>query len=179
LPPREKGEYLSDRLADEAILFLRREKDKPLFVCLSTYNPNYPFEAPSELVTHYQGKEGPGLKNPVYGGQIEAADRTAGRVLDELDREQTDISDIIQQLHQVVDETIETKSDRIGEASEPYDICKIDFARLKQEFERSPAKRVGSTDRNATHGCRPCCVCRHHHANVPTAARACQRTSGL
>ena len=86
LPPREKGEYLTDRLADEAIGFLRREKDKPLFVCLWTYNPHYPFEAPGELVAHYQGKEGPGLKNPVYGGQIEATDRAVGRVLDELDR---------------------------------------------------------------------------------------------
>ena len=67
LPPRKKGEYLTDRLADEAIVFLRREKDKPLFVCLWTYNPHYPFEAPGELVARYQGKEGPGLKNPVYG----------------------------------------------------------------------------------------------------------------
>jgi len=86
LPPRKTGEYLTDRLADEAIAFLRRENDKPRFVCLWTYNPHYPFEAPSELIAHYQGKEGPGLKNPVYGGQIEATDRAIGRVLDELDR---------------------------------------------------------------------------------------------
>ena len=86
LPPRKTGEYLTDRLADEAISFLQREKDGPLFVCLWTYNPHYPFEAPAELIAHYQGKEGPGLKNPVYGGQIEATDRAIGRVLDELDR---------------------------------------------------------------------------------------------
>ncbi len=58
------------------------------------------------------------------------------------DREQADISDIIQQLHQVVDAAIETMSDRAGEPSQPYDISKIDFTRLKQEFERSPAKRT-------------------------------------
>ena len=42
----------------------RRSGSKLLFVCLWTYNPHYPFEAPDELVAHYQGKEGPGLKNP-------------------------------------------------------------------------------------------------------------------
>ena len=58
------------------------------------------------------------------------------------DREQADISDIIRQLHEVVDEAIETQADRVGEESEPYDISKIDFERLKQEFERRPAKRT-------------------------------------
>lgn len=85
LQPRQKGEYLEDRLADEAIAFLQREKGKPMFVCLWTYNPHYPFEAPTELVEPYKGQEGPGLKNPIYGGQITALDRSIGRVLDELD----------------------------------------------------------------------------------------------
>jgi arylsulfatase A len=86
LPPRKTGEYLTDRLADEVIAFLRREKDRPMFVCLWTYNPHYPFEAPDELSAHYRGREGPGLKNPIYGGQIAALDRGVGRVLDELNR---------------------------------------------------------------------------------------------
>ncbi|WDQ19572.1 sulfatase [Rhodopirellula sp. P2] len=85
LPPRKEGEYLTDRLADETIAFMRREKDQPMFVCLWTYNPHYPFEAPEDLIEHYKGKEGPGLKNPIYGGQIEATDRGVGRVLRELD----------------------------------------------------------------------------------------------
>lgn len=58
------------------------------------------------------------------------------------DREQADITDIIRQLHQVVDEAIETHPDRVGEKSEAYDISKIDFDRLRREFERSPAKRT-------------------------------------
>lgn len=86
LPPRKKGEYLTERLADETIEFMRRQKDKPMFVCLWTYNPHYPFEAPEELTAHFEGKEGPGLKNATYGGQLEATDRGVGRVLDEIDR---------------------------------------------------------------------------------------------
>ena len=58
------------------------------------------------------------------------------------DREQADISDIIRRLHQVVDKAIETTPDRIGEGQKPYDISRIDFERLRKEFERSPAKRT-------------------------------------
>jgi len=86
IEPRKTGEYLTDRLADETIAFMRDHKTKPMFLCLWTYNPHYPFEAPADLTKHYTGKEGPGLKNPIYGAQIEATDRAVGRVIDELDR---------------------------------------------------------------------------------------------
>ena len=86
IKPRKKGEYLTDRLADEAVAFLKDNRAKPMFVCLWTYNPHYPFEAPKELIAKYKGKKGPGLKNPVYGAQIEATDRAIGKVLDEIDR---------------------------------------------------------------------------------------------
>jgi arylsulfatase A len=86
IKPRKKGEYLTDRLADEAIAFMREHHDQPTFVCLWTYNVHFPFEAPEDLIAKYKGREGPGLKNPVYAAQIEATDRAIGRVLDELER---------------------------------------------------------------------------------------------
>ena len=58
------------------------------------------------------------------------------------DRDQADISEIIRQLHQVVDEAIDTQPDHVGEESEAYDISKIDFDRLRQEFEKSTAKKT-------------------------------------
>ena len=59
------------------------------------------------------------------------------------DREKADISDIIRQLHQVVDEAIETKGYVVSaEERAPYDISKIDFDKLRREFERSQAKRT-------------------------------------
>jgi type I restriction enzyme R subunit len=58
------------------------------------------------------------------------------------DREKADITDIIRQLHQVVDEAIDTQPGQVGEYSEAYDISKIDFDKLRQEFERTPAKRT-------------------------------------
>lgn len=86
LRPRKKGEYLSDRLADETIGFMRGNHTKPMLICLWMYNVHYPFEAPAELIAKYKGKEGPGLKNATYAAQIEATDRAIGKVLDELDR---------------------------------------------------------------------------------------------
>ena len=86
LKPRKTGEYLSDRLADETVTWMRVNQEKPMFVCLWTYNPHYPFEAPAHLIPAYKGKEGLGLVHPIYGAQIEATDIAVGRVLDEIDR---------------------------------------------------------------------------------------------
>ena len=57
------------------------------------------------------------------------------------DREKADITDIIRQLHQVVDTAIEVRPDTVTD-EDTYDISKIDFDRLSKEFERSPAKRT-------------------------------------
>jgi type I restriction enzyme R subunit len=59
------------------------------------------------------------------------------------DREKADITDILRALHEVVDEAIETRpDDQVREPSEPYDISRIDFDRLRAEFERSPAQNT-------------------------------------
>ncbi|QPB72259.1 type I restriction endonuclease subunit R [Magnetovirga frankeli] len=58
------------------------------------------------------------------------------------DREQADITDIIRQLHRVVDEAIEVRDEPAERSDGIYDISKIDFDRLRREFERSPAKRT-------------------------------------
>jgi len=81
----------------------------------------------------------------VKGVNAHRADRDAINIVYkslQQDREQADITDIIQQLHQVVDDAIETTADRLDEDHKPYDISKIDFDRLKQEFERSPGKNT-------------------------------------
>ena len=61
------------------------------------------------------------------------------------DREQADISEIMRELHKIVDEVIETQGGLT--TAEPaggppcIDISRIDFERLRREFERIPAKR--------------------------------------
>ena len=83
----------------------------------------------------------------VQGVNAHRADRDAINIVYkslQQDREQADIRDIIRKLHEVVDEAIEIRAERSGEApvSLPYDISRIDFDRLKREFERSPAKHT-------------------------------------
>lgn len=58
------------------------------------------------------------------------------------DRERADISDIMQSLHAVVEVVIETRPGAPGEESRKYDISKINFDRLRQEFERSSQRRT-------------------------------------
>jgi type I restriction enzyme R subunit len=63
------------------------------------------------------------------------------------DREQADITEIIRQLHAVVDRAISVQPATQGvNAPPPYDISKIDFDRLRREFERSPTKNTTVQD---------------------------------
>lgn len=58
------------------------------------------------------------------------------------DRDQADISDIIRQLHEVVDEAIAVTPGKTKEPDKPYDISKIDFNRLRAEFEHAKTKHT-------------------------------------
>ena len=62
------------------------------------------------------------------------------------DRDRADIAGIMRRLHEVVNGAIETWSDSVTEETEPYDISRIDFDRLRQEFEQSPVKRTTVQD---------------------------------
>jgi len=50
------------------------------------------------------------------------------------DRDEADITEIIRDLHAIVDEAIDIQPED-GEERQPYDISKIDFDRLRSEFE--------------------------------------------
>jgi type I restriction enzyme R subunit len=57
------------------------------------------------------------------------------------DREKADISDIIRRLHGVVNDAIDTRGLGTAETG-PYDISRINFDRLRKEFERNDAQRT-------------------------------------
>jgi type I restriction enzyme R subunit len=58
------------------------------------------------------------------------------------DREQADITDIIRQLHNVVDEAVGVMEGVPEKPAVIYDISKIDFDRLRREFERSTVRHT-------------------------------------
>ena len=58
------------------------------------------------------------------------------------DRDQADISQIIKELHEIVGDSINLAPTGNDEDGRLYDISAIDFARLRQEFAKSPKKNT-------------------------------------
>lgn len=83
---RRPGEYLPDRLADEAIDFMSQECAQPFMLFLWNYTVHWPMEAPSDLLKKYESRKGPGLNDTRYGAMIEAMDQSMGRIFAALDR---------------------------------------------------------------------------------------------
>jgi arylsulfatase A-like enzyme len=83
----KKGEYLTDRLTDEAIEALREAGDRPWFLHMSFYTVHTPVEAKSADVEYFRGKLRPGLKqkNPVYAARVKSIDDNVGRLLHTLE----------------------------------------------------------------------------------------------
>lgn len=82
------GEHIGDRLATEAIDFIKANKTKPFFLCTWFYDVHTPIEAKKELVEYYAKKLGddPTL-HPVYAAMVHTLDENVGRILKALDDE--------------------------------------------------------------------------------------------
>jgi arylsulfatase A-like enzyme len=82
----EDGQYLTDRLTDEAVKFIRANRDKPFFLYLSHHAVHTPIQAKPEMVEKYRNKKpAGGHNNPAYAAMIESVDQSVGRALDTLD----------------------------------------------------------------------------------------------
>jgi arylsulfatase A-like enzyme len=80
------GEYLTDRLTEEAIRVVDRAGDQPFFLYLAHYAPHTPMEAKADDVRHFKAKLRPGQhhQNAVYAAMVKSLDDSVGRVLDDL-----------------------------------------------------------------------------------------------
>jgi len=85
LPDGHDGEYLTDRLTDEAIELIQKYKDRPFFLYVPHYAVHTPLQAKKKLVEKYeqvpkeqrQGK-------PAYAAMVESVDESVGRVMKSL-----------------------------------------------------------------------------------------------
>ena len=75
-----KGEYLPDRLTDETIRFIQKNRGKPWMAHLWYYTVHWPMQAPEALLKKYADRKGPGLNDTRYGAMIEAMDLAIGRL---------------------------------------------------------------------------------------------------
>lgn len=86
LPNGPEGEYLTDRLAEEAVAFIHQNAQQPFLLYLPFYAVHTPIQAKGDLISKYEAKSGEaGHGNPAYAAMIDSLDQGVGRVLDALD----------------------------------------------------------------------------------------------
>ncbi|HEY0548943.1 MAG TPA: sulfatase [Verrucomicrobiae bacterium] len=87
LPEGSDGEYLTDRMADEAGRFIEQQKDKPFFLYMPLFAVHTPVQGKAALIQKYRAKRRPGQKqtNAVYAAMIESMDDAVGQIRRKLD----------------------------------------------------------------------------------------------
>lgn len=82
------GEYLTDRLTDEALKLIDGAGERPFFLNLWFHAPHTPIEGKSNLVQKYAARIRPGMhhQNPAYAAMVQTLDDNVGRVLKRLNQ---------------------------------------------------------------------------------------------
>jgi arylsulfatase A-like enzyme len=82
------GEYITDRLTDEAITFLEGNGDKPFYLQLWHHGVHGPWGHKVEYTKQFAAKKDPTGKqaNPIMASMLKSIDESFGRVLQALDR---------------------------------------------------------------------------------------------
>lgn len=91
------GEYLTDRLTDEALRVIDRAGRQPFFLYLAHYAPHTPIEAKPEDVKYFQAKLRKEFhhQHPAYAAMVKSLDENVGRVLAHLKRRGLDKNTIV------------------------------------------------------------------------------------
>jgi arylsulfatase A-like enzyme len=76
-----EGEYLADRLTDEALGFMKANRDRSFFLYLSHYSVHTPIQAKAELKRKYKDKPATDAHgHAAYAAMIESVDQSVGRI---------------------------------------------------------------------------------------------------
>lgn len=86
IPDGEAGEYLTDRVTDEALRYMKQtQAEKPYFMYLSYFAVHTPIQAPDSLVQQYAGKKGTGTEDyPTYAAMVHSLDQNIGRIVQQI-----------------------------------------------------------------------------------------------
>ncbi|MFC2124427.1 sulfatase [Bacteroidota bacterium] len=86
LPDGPEGEYLTDRLTEEAMQFIETNKENRFFLFMSYHAVHTPLQCKEEIIEKYRNKPGSnGQNHAVYAAMIEVLDSNVGRLLHKLD----------------------------------------------------------------------------------------------
>lgn len=96
LPDGKPGEYLTDRLTDEAVKFIRESREKPFFLYFPHYGVHTPIQAKPEVTAKYERvPEAQRQGKPEYAAMVESIDDSVGRVMAVLKELQLDGNTVI------------------------------------------------------------------------------------
>ncbi len=81
------GEYITDRLTDEALAFIEAHKEEAFFLNLWQYGVHGPWGHKEEYTREFAKKDDPRgfQKNPIMASMLKSVDESLGRVMDKLD----------------------------------------------------------------------------------------------
>lgn len=81
-----EGEYLTDRLTNEAVAFVKENTENPFFLYLPFYSVHTPIMGKKELIEKFEKKSGSdGQDRADYAAMVASVDENVGRLLDVLD----------------------------------------------------------------------------------------------
>ena len=90
------GEYLTDRLAQEAVSFITEKKDSSFFIYFPFYNVHTPLQAKKDLISEFEHKECERSKcNSTYAAMIKSVDDAIGNVFSKLQELDLDKNTVI------------------------------------------------------------------------------------
>jgi arylsulfatase A-like enzyme len=78
------GEYLTDRLTDEAERFIEANRTRPFFLYMPHFAVHIPMSAKGELIAKYPVWDGVAhgrQENPVYAAMLQSLDESVGRIV--------------------------------------------------------------------------------------------------
>ena len=81
-PNGKPYQFMANRLVDEAISFMNKNKNKPFFVYLTHFSVHTPIQAPKKDIDAFNGvPPGQRHKNQTYAGMLKNLDDNLGRVI--------------------------------------------------------------------------------------------------
>jgi arylsulfatase A-like enzyme len=90
------GEYLTDRLTDEAVQFIEANRARPFFLYLAHHAVHRPYDPKPDLLAKYESKAAVEEQgDPVYAAMVESVDQSVGRILNTLNELRLDENTVV------------------------------------------------------------------------------------
>jgi arylsulfatase A-like enzyme len=81
------GDHIEERMSEEAIKFIRANKDRPFFLNYWCFSVHAPYNAKKDLIARYKAKADPNdpQQNPVFAAMVQTMDEAVGRITKAID----------------------------------------------------------------------------------------------